>query len=871
MTDWNLTFTNPTLWWLLLAIPLFLVAGRAVYRRTGPAWLDAMRGVVLVLLVVTLAGPVIVQGARNATTIFVIDRSSSIEQSSADAANAWVSSALAEAGVDQEAAVVTFGAQPDLAEPPTAASSLGDAWQQGDPMGDATDLASALTLARSLPVGDNRHIVVLSDGEETTGAALEQVDQAQADGVVIDVVPLPGIDPGDLRVERLDGPTSTWQGEPVSLVAHVTAGGGGTASLDVLVDGVAIQTLDLDLQPGTTMVPIALPAAEPGFHAVDVVVSGSSELDRVAGNNGAWLGFVVRDQPQVLVVAPVGADSSRLEAALSAAGAQAQAVTPDQVPFRTSDLAGFDAIFLNNVPAWDLSDGQQSTIVNHTRDGNGLVVIGGSAAYGPGSYAGTPLEAAMPVTVKVVDGQRRPSVAVLIIMDQSGSMSYDPREGSTSKLNLAKTGVVTAASALGTGDQLGVIAFNDEPVWALPMTTLTGAGDIGAVEDALAPISAEGGTELYPALQVGYDQLRNVDADVRHIILLSDGKSRSGTRDTYGRLVSDLGNDNITLSTVALGTDADLELLEFLATTGNGRYHLANTPEEIPQITFEEAQNAGSQSVLRGAFTPVQSQASPILNDIDVTSMPPIQGYNFAEGRTGAQVDLVSDRGDPLLAKWQLGLGRVVSWTADDGSDYAVEWAAWEQFDQFWGATLRWTLPDPDNQAVSVAMAHDGETAQLTLESRSITGEAIDLDDERVDVTGPDGVTTTVAVSAVAPGTYEGTVPSSLDGGYRVDLPELGLTLATSLPPSPEWQPSGQGPQLLGLLAERTGGTVHSLDVPADASLFAAPGNGANAPGVATPLWMYPLIAALILFVAEIALRQSRMWAQDSLADRPGT
>src|SRR5690606_26201064 len=107
-----------------------------------------------------------------------------------------------------------------------------------------------------------------------------------------------------------------------------------------------------------------------------------------------------------------------------------------------------DAVVLNNVPAWNLSTEQQSTIVSHTQAGNGLIVIGGSASYGPGSYAGTPLEAAMPVTVKVVDGQQRPSVAVLIIMDKSGSMSYNPRTGSTSKIDLAKNGVVTAASAL---------------------------------------------------------------------------------------------------------------------------------------------------------------------------------------------------------------------------------------------------------------------------------------------------------------------------------------------------------------------------------------------------------------------------------------
>ncbi len=864
MMNWSLSFAHPDRWWWLLVIPVFLVLGRAAYRRNTPAWLDAMRGMVLVLLVVTLAGPVIVQGARNATTIFVVDRSASIQQSTADAANAWVNEALAQAGTDQDAAIVTFGSTPNLAVPPSAASTAGDDWQTSDALEESTDLASALTLARSLPVGDNRHIVVLSDGEETTGHAIEQVDQARADGVVIDVVPLPGIDAGDLRIERVDGPTSTWQGEPVHLIAHVAAGGGGSATLDVLVDGEPVQTLDLTLAPGTNMIQIELPAAPPGFHTVDLVVRGSTDIDRIPGNNGGWLGFVVRDQPQVLVVSPVGADTSRLQTALENQGALVQVVTPDQVPFRSGDLAGIDAVFLNNVPAWDLSTDQQSTLVEHTRDGNGLIVIGGSAAYGPGSYAGTPLEDAMPVTVKVVDGQRRPSVAVLIIMDRSGSMSYDPREGSTSKINLAKNGVVTAASALGAGDQLGVIAFNDEPVWALPMTTLTGSGDIGMVEDALAPLSAEGGTELYPALQVGYDQMRNVDADVRHIILLSDGKSRSGSREAYTRLVSDLGNDNITLSTVALGTDADLDLLQYLSTTGNGRYHFANSPEEIPQITFEEAQNAGSQSVLRGAFTPVQTQASPILNGIDPASIPAIDGYNFAEGREGAQVDLVSDRGDPLLAKWQLGLGRVVAWTADDGSDYANTWSDWPAYDQFWGATLRWALPDPDNQAVAASLTQDDGGVRLTLETRESNSDSVDLANSTVQVVGPDGTSSTVTVQAAKPGSYEAVIPNGLPGAYSITLPNQGLMLAASLPPAQEWLPNGTGHDLLSLLASRSGGAELSLDVAPGSDLFATSGTAINAPGVATPVWMYPLIGALILLVVEIALRQARLWSQDS-------
>ena len=76
-------------------------------------------------------------------------------------------------------------------------------------------------------------------------------------------------------------------------------------------------------------------------------------------------------------------------------------IPPEAVPVQVSGLADYDAIVLNNVSAWELSETQQQAVITHTEDGNGLIVIGGAAAFGPGSYAGTDLERAMPVTVKV--------------------------------------------------------------------------------------------------------------------------------------------------------------------------------------------------------------------------------------------------------------------------------------------------------------------------------------------------------------------------------------------------------------------------------------------------------------------------------------
>ncbi len=235
--------------------------------------------------------------------------------------------------------------------------------------------------------------------------------------------------------------------------------------------------------------------------------------------------------------------------------------------------------------------------------------------------------------------------------------------------------------------------------------------------------------------------------------------------------------------------------------------------------------------------------------------MPQIGGYNFAEGRNAAQVDLVSDRGDPLLAKWQLGLGRGVAWTADDGSDYASAWAQWNQYDQFWGQAMRWTLPDPTNQAVTAGLLRDGNDVTLAVESSATGAGAVDLQGQTVTVTAPDGTQQDLPLSIVAPGQYAAALPDPQAGAYALSIAGQERQLAVAVQTSPEWLPAADGQALLEAIANRTGGTVHSLDQGPDASLFDSQGQNANAPGTVTPVWSYPLMAALVLFVLEIGVR----------------
>ncbi|MDQ3540101.1 MAG: VWA domain-containing protein, partial [Chloroflexota bacterium] len=218
----SLLFAHP---WILWLIPIVVVMVMVTAGRRGVSRVPViLRALVLTLLLTSLAGPMISQGASEVTTVFVLDRSTSIQGGSADAAQAWLNGALANAEVDESAAIITFGDEPDLTVASQSASTIADSWTAQEPeggYGEATDLSSALTLARSIPVGEQRRIVVMSDGAENIGHAVEQADQAALEGVPIDVVPLAGVDSADVRIDQLTGPSALWLGDDLSLVASI--------------------------------------------------------------------------------------------------------------------------------------------------------------------------------------------------------------------------------------------------------------------------------------------------------------------------------------------------------------------------------------------------------------------------------------------------------------------------------------------------------------------------------------------------------------------------------------------------------------------------------------------------------------------------
>ena len=312
----------------------------------------------------------------------------------------------------------------------------------------------------------------------------------------------------------------------------------------------------------------------------------------------------------------------------------------------------------------------------YVRDlGKGLVMLGGRDSFGAGGYLDTPLEETLPVYMTVRDRERSPDVAMVAVVDKSGSMADchctgDSRDNANpsgsrgfEKVDVAREAILRAAEALAPTDQLGVVAFDQNAHWAVRTAPI----DFGALQAGIG-FPADGQTNIYAGLKAAYDDLVNNPATLRHIILITDGWSTHGA---YDDLLADMQAAGITLSTIGTG-GGSAQILRRLAEESGGRYYEAADATTIPDIFLRETIRTAGEQIVEETFQPIPSASSEILDGLDAGRLPQLLGYNATTAKGSATVSLLTAREDPLLAQWQYGLGRAVAWTSDARQQWAT-------------------------------------------------------------------------------------------------------------------------------------------------------------------------------------------------------
>ncbi|PYI51728.1 VWA domain-containing protein, partial [Paenibacillus flagellatus] len=832
--------------WLLLLAPAaaYIVwVWRTATRLSG--WRKriavGLRGAVAFLLVLALAGLQSFSTIERQAVVFVADRSDSIADDAA--IETWIRHAGAAKADDDAAGVVSAGLDAAIEKSPDETGVAGFAF------GSAVDktftrLDGALQLAETmLPDDASPRIVLLSDGGENVGDVLRQGKLLRDKGIPVDVVPLPPKERRDASVDALTLPEKLYQAEQYALEATVTSTFAGTGTLRIYEDNRELSAERVDLEKGTNRFALRGLAKEQGLHRYRAELYADG--DEVSSNNAAYAFSRVAGPPKVLLVEGTPGAAANMAGVLDSGLVPYDVVPPEMLPQELTDYTGYDSIVLADVPATRLSEKRMEMIEQSVRDyGIGLVMTGGEHSFGLGGYFKTPIERALPVYMDLRGKREIPSLALMLVIDKSGSMAGD-------KIALAQEAASRTVQLMREKDTIGVLAFDSAPWWVVEPQRLT---DPKAVTDKINSIAADGGTEIYTAVEQAYAKLRDVDAQRKHIILLTDGQS--ATNQSYEALAENMVGDNITLSSVAIGDGADTQLLEKIAQLANGRYYFTNDQSTVPAIFSREAVLVSRTYIVDQPFVPAIGQAAE-WNGLFAGGLPTINAYIATTPKETAEVALASPEPDPLLARWQYGAGKAVAWTSDLTGKWSGDWVSWGRFPDVFSRIVKWTFPQFQSSPYEVTNRLNG--GEATLDVRG--GEGYDGELKAI-VTDEELNRTEVALEPTAPGEYGGTLPGAKPGVYLTSIERTGeggertgagVTTGFVIPYSPEYRIGGLegGAEKLAKLAELTGGRVLALDKPEEA--FAA---SASPKRTVRDLSRALLAAALALWLADVAVRR---------------
>jgi Mg-chelatase subunit ChlD len=706
--------------------------------------------------------------ARTATTqkvctVYLVDVSDSIPDAALADARATLQEALDARPKDDLVRLVTFARRPravPLPDPPSGVLGLGAKVtapvieRHGPGQGTATDIASALRLAYGLyPEGYLRHAVLLSDGVQTDGDLLAEAHRAGEYGVKLFVVPCKRPVPGEVAVRELRIPDRIHEGDTFDIHATVFSSVAQHVKL-TLKQGDAINGLDglkeVDLQPGDNDVRFRSRAAVPGEVTYSLEASDAKE-DQFKENNRASVVAAVVGVPTVLYVEGNPERASFLSSALSAQ--QFNVDTVDPLPATLREAERYDFIVLSNMPEERVSLTQQETLEQYVRDlGGGFLFAGGESGYGLGGWYHTTVEKILPVRMDAEKRRDEPEVALALVIDRSASMQGLP-------LEMAKQAARATADTLAPDDLLEVIAFDAQPTRIVRMTP---AKQRARIQSDIGRITANGGTEIFSALDAAYQAQSTTRAKKKHVILLTDGQApQVGIRD----LVQSMSSENITVSAVGLGGGVDETLLRMIADVGGGRFYRVTDPQALPRVFTRETELVSRSAAVEEYFQPRVVAPADFMRGVDLGAAPFLHGYVATKLKAPPAQDLLeSELGEPILARWHVGLGWTLAWTSDVTNLWAVEWVRWPQWGQFWAQLVREHMRQKKRQVFDMRAAIDPATGRV-----HAALDAIGADDHF-----ENGLSASLTVSAA--GEHEAKprsvpMPQTAPGRYEADFP----------------------------------------------------------------------------------------------------
>jgi len=667
--------------WFLLALPIVALM---FFRPAATRTLAVIRVLIFATLITAIADPLLKKEVREGTLTLIVDRSESMPIPAKEIQQKMIEELLESKRENQKLRIVSFGDKSAIESSQDLVQEVGN---KSSRLADALELA----LLSSTP-GSPERFVVVSDGNYTHGNPAPFAAISASRKIPIDYRLLSRSQTNDLGIVSLDYPVHIEPNEIFMVTAWVQSPLPQDVNYTLYRGDEPVASGRKSIPAGTSSIRVRdiLPTPQTGQYVFDVQSSIDTK-DPMPENNRA--SFLVRATGNKPVLILTEKSPSPLKGLLELGGLSAEAKLPGSIRLDLATLSNYSGVIIENVPHQLIGDIGVAELVNWVKTSQGgLLLTGGQRSFGQGGYYQSALDPILPVSMELRKEFRKASVAMMLVLDRSGSMTA-PASGGKTKMDLANIASANVVDLLTPMDEVGVLAVDTTAHTIVKLQSLTNRESIR--RKILKIQSMGGGIYVYEGLSNAVNALRTSSASSRHIILFSDANDSENPAG-YKKLLAECEKEGITCSVIALGkkTDVDAALLIDVATRGKGRVFFTTKAKELPELFAQD-----TFTVARSFIDEiVEVQATPNMKTFlpgivtDEAQGIKVGGYNMTYLRDTANLAMVTkdDNTAPLLAAWHVGLGRTAVYTGQIDGKWTGPIAAWEQYPKLLNSLSRW-------------------------------------------------------------------------------------------------------------------------------------------------------------------------------------
>jgi len=690
-------------------------------------------------------------------------------------------------------------------------------------------------------VEGNKTLVLLSDGNNNYGRdlfdAIAYVSNNRTEVLAVKQKPIHN----DLSVEITGVKNLIIENENMFNIVVRQAGENARYKLDVKIDEMPVILSDEGRNFVQTEqiknIPVSYTFKTLGTHRIEAVITPETE-DWFPTNNKFYKAVYVVPKPDILIVTED--TSTPLYKLLNSLY---NVSTSLELP---ENLTQYKAIVIDNKYA---SQSYTKKLEKYINDGAGLAVVGGENSYDMGYYNNSPIEVLLPVISK---GEGFKEKNIVIIIDASASTlagvygnpitvndilserthsesdcpnfdfyyykRSDPYSFAiacysyeTTVLGLIDANAISIVKYIDGGSSVGVVAFGGTAI-EHPLLSMGSKRNRDALEDFIRQIGPEGDvpTQIELGLQKAENMLKTKSGS-KLIVILSDG--RLPADESVLTIARSLKEQGIEFIVGQMSTMYDLrpeqksneidinykKLAETLGTsvvvygpqeracsthsclTGETAPSITSTVEPTPEIMYEypiivlDANHFITKYINLSASVTVSNDVTPKL---------------------GADRLLVTNEGKPILTTWSFGMGRVASFTTDNGAGDTM-WAPAlysGENARIISGMIEWSIGELQPREGIVVQAEDiwgGTPGKVVIISN--TSPQMKLDGKEF------------ALSQTDPESYEATINPDKQGFH--DLSGYGIAVNYPL----EYRDVGFNEKMINVI-ESNGGRVYNED-----------------------------------------------------------